>query len=230
MKCDLQTMFAELSKKLPAHGERGFAFSQETFGAIPGRLETDQLVIVKRHHDYEGSRVDMLAFSAEPAFYLNLGLLILAVVFRPETSRATLHLTNSSSEIKSLVIEYRGTTPRGSGYRTRPDGLLFHMDTVATHPWTDEVLTPGQLPRFVLTNPNDALVTEEDWAARDSVRGFGSDEASVRLACLLLRFGSPENKIREIVLEGENGGRRGVGLRSAEASFHVSGSPGCEFQ
>jgi hypothetical protein len=40
---------------------------------------------------------------------------------------------------------------------------------------------------------------------------------------MLLNFGSPENDIKEVVLEGE-GGFRGVGIYSSEASFYLPGS------
>jgi hypothetical protein len=67
------------------------------------------------------------------------------------------------------------------------------------------------------------VVSEGDWANRDTVMGFGNDDVSVRLADLLLNFGSPQNEINEVVLEGE-GGFRGVGVHSAEAAFYLPGS------
>ena len=63
------------------------------------------------------------------------------------------------------------------------------------------------------------VVSEADWASRDTVLGFGNDDANIRLADLLLSLGYSDQ--REIVLEGE-GGNRGVGINSAEAVFEVS--------
>jgi hypothetical protein len=79
------------------------------------------------------------------------------------------------------------------------------------------------LPTFRLTNLKEFVVTDQDWAQRDTVIGFGNDVGSVKLAELLLRLGSPRNETNEVVLEGE-GGFRGVGRFSAEGSFHLPGS------
>jgi hypothetical protein len=79
------------------------------------------------------------------------------------------------------------------------------------------------LPTFRLTNLKECIVTEDERAQRDTVMGFGNDDASVRLADLLLKLGSPRNETNEVVLEGE-GGFRGVGVHSAKASFYLPGS------
>ena len=224
MNCDLETDFGEQAKTLPASERDKFTFSSKTFAEIPDRLETDQLVVTKGHHIYEGaSRVDALSFFAQKASYQQLGLLILAVVFRPGGARVQLALTNAASPVKNLIIEYGGLTARASGHRTRPDYFLFYPGRVDKHPWGNQSADPFSLPIFKLTNLKEFVVTDDDWARRDTVIGFGNDDASVRLAELLLRFGSPQNETNEVVLEGE-GGFRGVGRFSAEASLHLPGS------
>ena len=60
---------------------------------------------------------------------------------------------------------------------------------------------------------------------RDTVIGFGNDKASVRLAELLLNAGLPQSQVVEYQLEDE-GGFRGVGIHSAEATFYLPGSLG----
>lgn len=224
MRCDLERFFGEMARTLPVHQKQKATFSAKSFLETPDRLETDQLVVKKGYHDYEGtSRVDALSFFAQKPTYQQLGLLILSVVFREGGARVEVTLTNPMSDIKSLIIEYGGLTKRGFAYRTRPDNFLFFLEDVQKHPWTCQNLTAFDLPTFKLTNRNDLVVTEEDRANRDTLIGFGDDDASVLLAELLLRFGSPQNEAREIVLEGE-GGFRGVGRFSAEASFHLPGS------
>jgi hypothetical protein len=97
-----------------------------------------------------------------------------------------------------------------------PLKFVFSPEKVETHPWARQNLNDlFSLPRFTLTNLKEFVVTDEQWAARDTVLGFGNDDASVRLAALLLNFGSPENETSEVALEGE-GGFRGVGVRSAD--------------
>lgn len=224
MKCDLHRFFGEMASSLPVEERQSFTFSAKSFAEIPDRLETDQLIIAKGHHDYEGaSRVDALSFFAQKASYQQLGLLILAVVFRAGGTRIHLALTDPASCIKSLVVEYKGLTKRNFAYRTRPDHFLFFPSKVDKHPWAYQHLELFSLPTFKLTNLKECLVTDDDWAQRDTVVGFGNDDASVKLAELLLRFGSHQNETNEVVLEGE-GGFCGVGRFGAEASFYLPGS------
>ncbi len=224
MKCELQRYLGELAKTLPTEQKKRFTFSDKDFPQIPDRLETDQLIIAKVNKAYNNSfKVDSLSFFANKASYQHLGLLILSVVFHPGGKRVHLELTEPTSDIKNLIIEYGGLTKRGFAYRTRPDHFLFFPEKVDKHPWTYQNLNVFDLPLFNLTNLNEFLLTEQDWASRDTVIGFGNDDASVMLAELLLRFGSPANEGNEVVLEGE-GGFRGVGRFSAEASFHLPGS------
>jgi hypothetical protein len=224
MKCDLQKYLSEMTSTLPTAERQKSTFSAKDFSQIPDSLETDQLVIKKEHHDYEGaSRVDALRFFAQKATYQHLGLLILSVVFRPGGTRTRVVLTDSQSTVKNLIIEYKGFTQRGFEYRTRPDHFFFFPGRVETHPWTHQHLDLFGLPTFKLTNLKECVITEQDWAQRDTVTGFGNDDASVRLADLLLRLGSPRNETTEVVLEGE-GGFRGVGVHSAEVAFYLPGS------
>jgi hypothetical protein len=224
MKCDLHYYFGALTKALPNDERQSFTCTSETFAELPNQLETDQLVIRKTHLNYEGGRVDRLQFFASRLTYRELGLLILSVVFHPRGSRVHVMLANSFSHIKNLIIEYRGNTSRVSGHQTVPWKFSFGLERIETHPWTrqDNIDLFG-LPQFNVTNLKEFVVTEEQWASRDTVIGFGNDDASVRLAALLLNIGSPGNETNEVVLEGE-GGFRGVGLRSAEAAFYLSGS------
>jgi hypothetical protein len=91
MKCDLLKYFGEMASTLPTEERQKSTFSAKDFTQIPDYLETDQLVIKKGHHDYEGaSRVDALRFFAQKATHQHLGLLILSVVFRPGASRTRL--------------------------------------------------------------------------------------------------------------------------------------------
>jgi hypothetical protein len=95
---------------------------------------------------------------------------------------------------------------------------------VERHPWSYRREDALSLPTLRITNLKDVIVTEEQWAQRDTVIGFGNDDGNVSLTDLLLKFGAPQNtETDEIELEGE-GGFRGVGWHSAEASFYLPGS------
>lgn len=223
MQCDLHSYFSQFASGLPTDEKHRLPLNADSFSVLPSVLETDQIVVRKAQVDYDGARVDRLQFFASRAVYQEFGLLILSVVFLPGGSRVHLKLTNTASMIKNIIVEYAGVTNHGVAYRTRPHDFLFSAGAVQTYPWANQRIDIFSLPRFRLTNLKQFVVTEDHWAQRDTIFGFGNDEASVLLAELLLRMGSPLNETNEIALEGE-GGFRGVGVHSAEASFYLPGS------
>lgn len=223
MSCDLSRIFAEMRMSLPKDVRRsGSVFSSSSFASIPERIETDQLLVTKSTHGYgSGHRIDVVTFSAKSDTFQELGLLILGVVFRPGGCRINVVLTHPRSTVRNLVVSYSGLTARSSGHKTRPEHFRFSPSKVEKHPWQwcGHLWELYSFPCFTLTNMKEFVVTEADWAGRDTVIGFGNDDANVRLADLLLNLGYSDQK--EVVLEGE-GGNRGVGINSAEAVFEVS--------
>jgi hypothetical protein len=220
---NLEDCFGEFARTLPLSESQGITFSTKSFAEGESLLATEEIVIRKGYADYNGFRADRLQFFASKVAYRELGLLITSVVFRPGGSRVQLALTQPSSNIKNLIIEYSGTTPRVSGHHTKPEKFLFCPERITTHPWKRENPDVFGFPVFTLTNINQFVATEEQWAGRDTVIGFGNDDASIRLGALLLNFGSPDNDTLEVTLEGE-GGFRGVGVHSTEAAFYLPGS------
>ena len=75
-----------------------------------------------------------------------------------------------------------------------------------------------------LTYLDRSVITEDEWAKRDTVKGFGSDRGSVLFAELLLNASRPRNPLDEYALEGELG-FRGVGPGSSEVHLWLPGSP-----
>jgi hypothetical protein len=223
MNCDLHRVFAEMRSSLPKDARSRTVFSASSFAACPERIETDRLVLTKSAHEYGGGyRADLIKFRATKETFQELALLILAVVFRPGGYRAHIVLNHSRCVIKNLVVSYSGLTARSSGHKTKPDHFSFSPSKVEKHPW----MTWGScywplssFPSFTLTDMKEFVASEADWAARDTVMGFGNDDANIRLADMLLNLGYSDQ--REIVLEGE-GGNRGVGINSAEAVFEIA--------
>jgi hypothetical protein len=223
MGCDLHRIFSEILVRLPKDGRsHPLRFSSDSSIDCPERLETDQLVLVKSGHEYgSGYRTDLIRFYAKKETFQELGLLILAIVFRPGGGRTHVVLNHPRSVVKNLVISYEGLTPRSSGHKTKPDHLCFLPERIEKYPWKGwgtQFWPLSSFPCFTLTNINQFVATEDDWAARDTVMGFGTDDANIRLADLLLNIGYSDQT--EFVLEGE-GGNRGIGINSAEAVFYV---------
>jgi hypothetical protein len=222
MTCDLDRFFGEMRLKLPKDARSRLLFSSSSFDGCPERVETDQMVLTKSTHEYgSGYRADLVRFRAKRETFQELAFLILAVVFRPGGGRVQVALSHPQSTIKNLVVAYSGLTPRSAGHKTKPDQFPYSPSKVEKHPWNwcGYHWELYSFPSFTLTNMKEFVVSEADWASRDTVLGFGNDDANIRLADLLLSLGYSDQ--REIVLEGE-GGNRGVGINSAEAVFEVS--------
>jgi hypothetical protein len=222
MTCDLGRIFGGMRTSLPKDAHSTIIFSTSSFNGCPERVETDRLVLAKSTHEYgSGYRTDLIKFHAKRETFQELGLLILAIVFQPGGYRTHVELNHPLSIIKNLVVSYSGLTARSSGHKTKPDHFSFSPGKVEKHPWKNwgsRYWPLSSFPSFRLTNMREFVASEADWASRDTVLGFGDDDANIRLADLLLNIGySDESKI---VLEGE-GGNRGVGLTSAEAAFEV---------
>lgn len=229
MSCDLETNFSEMRRSLPKdERSHAFRFSVNSLSYCPERMETDRLILAKSTHEYGGGyRTDLIGFHASKETFQELGLLILAVVFRPGGCLTRIVLNHPRSVIKNLVVSYGGLTARPSGHQTKPERFSFLPERIEKYPWKlwgTQYWPLSSFPTFTLTNMKEFVVSEADWASRDTVKGFGDDDASVRLADLLLNIGYSDH--REIVLEGE-GGNRGVGINSAEASFFVSNDLDC---
>lgn len=228
MICDLERVFGNTADIVPTSptGELEYVFSQSTLPVPPAEMATDQVILTKTTHNYyPGWRVDAVWMQANRRTCRNLALLILAVVFHEMPEPVHVALTHPSSDIKHLIVEFAEAS---IGYITRPHAFIYTPEDADRHPWVPWRWTqrrPPDLPVFVLTNMTDAVYTEEGWARRDTLRGCGSDTASVLFAELLLNAGRPENPVSEYQLEGE-GGFRGVGEHSAEMQIFLPGSLG----
>jgi hypothetical protein len=229
MNCDLERLFADLGANLPTSADEELALASASLPLPPAHLATDQLYIEKSLHDYNGYfRADVVLFHARKVTYRQLGLLILAVVFHTLPEPVEVDLTHPASAIKRLIVEspYQGPDDIRSGYNTRPYVFSYWLEDTTRYPWPYP-LTPTELPCFYLTNyeTTRGLSIDEEWAARDAVRGFGTDVGSVRLAELLLNASQLNNPVDEYTLEGD-GGNRKVGYLSAEARLLLPGSIG----
>jgi hypothetical protein len=215
MTCDLEHLFGELAARLPTSEDEELRLSAATLPLPPTHLTTNRLYIEKGLHNYGGVfRADVVLFHAHKSTYRHWGLLILAVVFHAIPEAVEIQLTHPASAIKRLVVEspIKGADDIGPGYNTRPYVFSYYPEATTHYPWPYP-LTQVELPCFYLANYEyvPGMTVDEEWANRDTVRGFGTDVGSVRLAELLLNASQSNNPLDEYVLEGE-GGNRNVGI------------------
>lgn len=204
-------------------------FRRSVFPRLDRTLSCADLIAMKGTHGYGGSwETDNLYFYSNAETFRSLALLILAVVFRA-TPRVTVNLTHPESVIRRLVVrsQWASLSKSPHGFCCRPEFFHYWTGAALRHPWTLERPDVHLLPQFELTNIKDAVYSEAERKARDTVIGFGTDAGAVRLAELLLNFSRPQCKIDEIELEGE-AGFRGVAPMSAEAHFRLPDSFGWE--
>jgi hypothetical protein len=229
MGCDLERLFGELAARLPTSEDEEMRLDAATLPHPPLHLTTDRLYIEKGLHDYDGVfRADVVLFHAHKSTYRHLGLLILAVMFHTMPEAVEIDLSHPATAINRLIVEspYKGPDEIQVGYNTRPYVFSYSPEATTRYPWPYP-LAPVELPCFYLTNYDYApgMTVDEEWANRDTLRGFGTDVGSARLAELLLNASQPNNLVDEYAFEGD-GGNRKVGHLSAEARFWLLGSAG----
>jgi hypothetical protein len=229
MKCDLEHFFATIADLVPTTEatRQPFIFSASSLPQPPELLTTDQLYIRRCKHGYNSyAYADALWFYSSRRTYRHLGLLILSVLFHERPSTAVLTLTHPASDIKHLVVEYEYRDRAASRYVARPYSFNYYPHNPTGYGYALTHVPIVDLPCFWLTNRKECIVSDDDWQRRDIVKGFGTDQASVWLAELFLKLSRPEISITDYDLEGEMGGRRCVGIMSAEAKLFLPGSIG----
>lgn len=227
MTCDLARYFGDLARRIPTEpdGNSEFVFSRESVPPPMPELVTDRIVIKKTPRDYNSHyRVDFMQVFADKVTYRRLACWLLAKLFHPEPAQSTVRLVHPSTEIRTIVarFEYPALANPPSGYSTVPFAVRYFPAPFSKHPWLHDEIDVWDLPLFMLTNEEEATLTEADWAGRDKLIGFGSGDAFARLAELLLNAGCPWNEVLEMDLESE-AGFRGVAPRSAEIRFVLPG-------
>lgn len=222
----LEGLVGEVAHTIPTAitpGGIGTDFSADTLPVPPTHLTTKHLYVEKGISEYDECFViDMVTFYGHKVTLKHLALLILAVVFHPEPAEVRLQLTHPASEVTTLIVACEGQPfDRWLGtLRTQAVSFTCLPGEVRRFPWSDQPLSPDELPRFCLrSDPSRRYSShDEERRERDIVAGFGSDRGCVRLAEVLLNLSRPENTEPEIRLESE-AGWRGVGRNSNEARF-----------
>ncbi len=220
--CDLLRYLGTLERKLRSSPKGSSTLTKQSFPKLPSTIASSAIEVRKSFHFIDDCyRTDVLNFRAEKATYRCFGLAVLAVVFCPELPQLEIELTNEETEIKSIRVSYAGTTPRAVyNYLTMPHSFQYSFEVLEENPWKGDS-HDRSLPDFKLQYSGQH--SWEHWDERDAIVGFGNDDASVRLASMLLSFGEPANKRAMVKLE-TNAGYGGVSRLSAEVRFHLPSS------
>ena len=185
----------------------------------PSELSSSTLVVQRGSHDYGAYRVDALTWFVEPDDCTALGLLILAQQLHQ--SYVEIVLQNPASSVTRIVVHMQEEPAMGLILRSTE--FRYQVSTTERHPWREIEVSRHDLPFFSLTNSSGCVITEEDRAGRNVVRGFGSAIGAALFAELLLNRGAPTNITTEVALESD-AGYRGVAPASAETSLWLPGS------
>jgi len=225
----LEQWSAPILARLP-HSTDGdddeFRFEAEQLPEVPSELTTEALILRPSAHIYRPSfRVDRVECFAGKDGYASLGALLATLLVRPPSERVVLELSDPRSEVRRLAIEAPYSREETLGLQQLTNGFTYDPMPVQKHPW-DFPFPEHHYPWLALTNDADYCRTEEDWARRDLLRGFGSAIGVAKLAQLLLDLSREGNEITEVELECE-GGFRGVAALSAEIRFWLPGNDFC---
>jgi len=226
-RANLLDFAARVAAKLPqTEADDEFRFLPSSIVDIPEALETDQLIILRGHHDYGSFRVDYPQVYAPKSVYEALGIVSAAILVKPSADRTIIHLTDKRSDIRQLRVEFespRADSELACGLLEAPVGFVYLPSEVSSKPWLlEDVRDPQDYPHFALTDEGGFPHTDAQRADRDVLCGFGSARGSARIAQLFLDMSRDANAISEFVLESE-AGFRGVAPASAEIRFWLPG-------
>jgi hypothetical protein len=226
--CDIRRLGGEVAERLALAGpDPGpFRFDASVVPVLPPSATSESVVIARGHHDFNGCwRVDRLQVHAMRHTLRALGVIVLASLFAPPGTATDITLTHPASDIRTLRIQPPPWT-EGLHLARRPESYEYWPATWHQFPWHDEDVDPRHLPAFYLTDHEEiGGTTQQEWLARDTVVGFGTQEGVARLGQLLLDVGNPADIGDEYHLECE-AGIRGVAPLSAELSLWLPGSVG----
>lgn len=229
--CGLSRFFGELAAQVPdgPPGYPDFVFHSGVLPEPPASLATDRIVFRKALHDYNSwYRPDALWMYLTAPKCRELGLFFLAAGFHGPRKMTSLAISHPDSAIRRINIvesELRLDDPP-TGLTMAPFALRYYPAETREHPWIDDRDT-RDLPVLGLSNADNSIATEEDWARRDTV-WMEPSTGMFRFAELLLNAGCSWNSVREYSLEGD-AGYRGVGPMSAELRIFLPGSQGWIF-
>lgn len=212
----LDEFVADLLPKIPTAENNEIVLNPLNCPRPLAELETDRLKAMAwpLGHSYgDSARYDTVHFFADKQTYRALGLLLFSAVFHPN-SRSTLQLHHQEATVKQIVIECSISSPENpmpselvllpAAYGYWPD---IPEDRHPFTPWSrrGHRLSPDELPFMELTNETGGCASEQQFATRKVIRGFGGPEGSAALAALFLDFGLPETKRIQFDLEGPVG-------------------------
>jgi hypothetical protein len=229
MACDLSSVFQEVTERVPEGppGMVDFVFRREALPIPPAELHTDLIVVRRGSHGYNSwYRADTLWIYLDRPKARQLGVFLLSCMFHRLERPASLLLANPESQIRRIVVPaHRSEADEPPvGLDIMPMSFRYYPSQPEKHPWLGET-DIANLPLLALTNIDDCIVTDEEWAERDTIRQESSHLGTVRLAELLLNAGCSWNRRSEYDLEGD-AGFRGVAPLSAEVKLLLPGADG----
>jgi hypothetical protein len=219
LKCELRKHLHSLEARISATTGH-VVLGPDDFPMLPSTIRS-QAITIRKTFKYINDcyRLDVVHFRAARETYRHLGLAILAVIFCPNLSELCIRIESAESEVRSIKIRYNGTTPRAAfEYLTVPHSFKYYPAEISETPWVGRRIPETGWPEFLLTYSGSE--PEEHWEERDTIEGFGSDDAAVLVASLLLDIGRLENHQHLVKLETQVG-YGGVSKLSPEVHFHL---------
>lgn len=231
MTCDLERVYGALAAELPQYDPdpdhcETFVLSRATVPRPPRSMRTDRIHVALGVHLYGGNCINHAYVSfRERGTARHLGLAIVGTVLHRLPATAEITLTASGSPIVRICAHYEHLSPDAESarihpYWARPEFVRYWPDPARRHP---DVPEGPERVEARITNEDDVDV--DMFMARGSANtltGFGSAEASVWLASVLLDLGAPNAVEDEVVIEND-AGFGGVTLRSCELTFTTGG-------
>ncbi len=185
--CDLDLLCGEVAIRLPVRPEEDpFVFSRQSLPEPSPSLRSNHLVLRKGIRESDDCyRSDTVHVFANSSTLRHLAILTLAVLFHPTPGEVHILLTHPESQIKHFRIRFdHRSEEQPHGYWATPTALEYWVNS--PFPLLN-MLDRRQRPGLRLTCKKGYRGDiDEAWRLRDTVVGFGGQEATVAMATLLL--------------------------------------------
>ena len=233
---DLQFIYEDfVSSKYDEDKCESVLFSKNNLSVIPGKIETDQLILKKSMYQYGNCFLPHIHVFSNKNVYRKIGYILLSTVLNPDNSEIILSITNNQSDIKRIVFEpVYNSISDNYGYKTLPESYKYfpEIDKLNLNPFNDYSIEAHQMPYFNLVKNNkDSFNNYDEYKEADTIicpnndlGPVNNDFGVILFAKFLFDFTNESCTMDELYFRSSDSGCNGVGPGSSQLQLHLPGS------
>ena len=204
----LTESYENIYQLIPTKIDKSVILTKEMFNITTKKVIDENIVIKKLNRTYNSYGeifLDCLVIFVNRKNIRCLGLCILDAILHNKKS-ISIELTNKYSDIKIIEIEIIHNNKKHRGIYLEPKSFKYYASLIDSYDFKYNYQQNKENKIFTALCHKDKFITNyEQYKNRDIFKGFGTVEASAKLAELFLDMGLEENNISEFHFENING-------------------------